>query len=222
MAHGFGASHWVRTFVPGAHYMDFMVYDFDGDGKAEMMCRTAPGSQDGLGNYVGSLAKWQTSNGPHPRSTTPDDYRFNNPNPNTTNGYVMHGPEFITVFNGLTGEELATTTWYPKRDPDNDNDNPTASRINTVWGDSYGNRLDRFLAGIAFCDGIGPVQSFVEVTTRGRMSQPGTGAMANSRSVGLSAVIRRTSPIAGRARTVCPSAMLTVTAKMKCFTALLQ
>ena len=28
----------------GAHYTQFMVYDFDGDGRAEMMCKTAPGS----------------------------------------------------------------------------------------------------------------------------------------------------------------------------------
>lgn len=143
----------------GAHYMDFMVYDFDGDGKAELMCRTAPGSRDGLGNYVGGLAKWQTSNGPHPAFNDTDDYRFNNPN-GVTNGYVLHGPEFMTVFNGLTGEELATTTFYPKRDQDNNDDNPSASRINAIWGDSYGNRLDRFLAGVAFCDGVRPSAIF--------------------------------------------------------------
>ncbi len=144
----------------GAHYMDFMVYDFDGDGKAELMCRTAPGSVDGQTNYVGGLAKWQTSNGPHPTFNNTDDYRFNNPNANTTNGYVLHGPEFITVFNGLTGAEMATTTFYPKRDQDNNDDNPSASRINTIWGDSYGNRLDRFLAGVAFCDGVRPSAIF--------------------------------------------------------------
>ncbi|MFM2296111.1 MAG: hypothetical protein RLZZ350_2524, partial [Verrucomicrobiota bacterium] len=140
----------------GAHYMDFMVFDFDGDGKAELMCRTAPGSIDGQGNYVGGAAKWQNANGTRPAFNDTDDYRFNNPNANTTNGYIMHGPEFITVFNGLTGAEMATTTFYPKRDPDNNDDNPTASRINTIWGDSYGNRLDRFLAGVAYVDGIRP------------------------------------------------------------------
>ena len=144
----------------GAHYMDFMVYDFDGDGKAEVMCRTAPGSLDGQTNYVGGAAKWQNANGTRPAFNNTDDYRFNNPNPNTTNGYVLHGPEFISVFNGLTGAELATTTFWPKRDQDNNNDNPSASRINAVWGDSYGNRLDRFLAGVAYCDGKRPSAIF--------------------------------------------------------------
>nr|UXE44817.1 hypothetical protein Hi04_10k_c3780_00005 [uncultured bacterium] len=143
----------------GAHYMDFMVYDFDGDGKAELMCRTAPGSRDGLGNYVGGVAKWQNSNGTRPAFNDTDDYRYNNPN-GVTNGYVLAGPEFLSVFNGLTGEEMATVTYYPKRDQDNNNDNPTASRINTIWGDSYGNRIDRFLAGIAFLDGIRPSAIF--------------------------------------------------------------
>jgi rhamnogalacturonan endolyase len=143
----------------GAHYMDFMVFDFDGDGKAEMICRTAPGSKDGLGNYVGGAAKWQNSNGPRPTFNDTDDYRYNNPN-GVTNGYVLAGPEFLTVFNGLTGEEMATVTYYPKRDQDNNNDNPTASRINTIWGDSYGNRIDRFLAGVAYLDGIRPSALF--------------------------------------------------------------
>ena len=31
----------------GAHYTQFQVYDYDGDGKAELMCKTAPGSKDG-------------------------------------------------------------------------------------------------------------------------------------------------------------------------------
>ena len=29
----------------GAHYTQFMVYDFDGDGKAEMCVKTAPGTK---------------------------------------------------------------------------------------------------------------------------------------------------------------------------------
>jgi rhamnogalacturonan endolyase len=143
----------------GAHYLDFMVYDFDGDGKAEVMCRTAPGSKDGLGNYVGGAAKWQNANGPRPSFNDTDDYRNNNPN-GVTNGYVLAGPEFLTVFSGQTGEELATATYYPKRDQDLDVDNIATSRMDAVWGDHYGNRLDRFLAGIAFLDGRRPSAIF--------------------------------------------------------------
>ena len=143
----------------GAHYMDFMVYDFDGDGKAELMCRTAPGARDGQTNYVGGAAKWQNANGTRPTFNNTNDYRFNHPG-GVTNGYVLAGPEFITVFNGLTGEELATATWSPHRDPDTGNDNPSTSTMNSIWGDNYGNRIDRFLAGIAFCDGIRPSAIF--------------------------------------------------------------
>ena len=131
--------------------MDFMVYDFDGDGKAEVMCRTGVGAKDGLTNYVGGVAKWQTSNGPHPTFNNTDDYRTTGPNGG--NGYVLAGPEFISVFNGQTGEEMATTTFYPKRDQDNNDDNPSATRMNDIWGDNYGNRIDRFLAGVAYLDG---------------------------------------------------------------------
>ena len=144
----------------GAHYMDFMVYDFDGDGKAELMCRTAPGSVDGQTNYVGGAAKWQNANGTRPSFANTNDYRFSHPGANTTNGYVLAGPEFITVFNGLTGAELATATWSPHRDPDTGNDNPSVSTILAIWGDDYGNRIDRFLAGIAFCDGVRPTAIF--------------------------------------------------------------
>jgi rhamnogalacturonan endolyase len=57
----------------GAHYTQFMVYDFDGDGHAELMCRTAPGARDGLGNYVGGAAKWQNANGARPSFNNTDD-----------------------------------------------------------------------------------------------------------------------------------------------------
>src|SRR5262249_30224731 len=142
----------------GAHYMDFMVFDFDGDGKAEVMCRTAPGSKDGLGNYVGSVAKWQSVNGPHPTFNNTDDYRTTGPN--GANGYVLAGPEFLSVFNGQTGEEMATATYYPKRDQDLNDDNPSSTRINTIWGDGYGNRIDRFLAGVGYFDAKMPSALF--------------------------------------------------------------
>ena len=154
-----GALLWRIDLGPniraGAHYTHFMVFDFDGDGRAELMCRTAPGTRDGAGNYVAGAANWQNANGARPPFNNTDDYRYSNPN-GLANGYVLAGPEFLTVFEGSTGQELASAGYYPKRDPDNNNDNPTASRINAVWGDSYGNRLDRFLAGVAYLDGKQP------------------------------------------------------------------
>lgn len=109
-----------RNVRSGAHYMDFMVYDFNGDGKAEMMARTADGTKDGKGKIIGS-------------STA--DYR-------TSNGYVLTGPEFISVFNGETGSVMATQDYWPARGVVGD------------WGDTYGNRVDRFKAAVAYLDGV--------------------------------------------------------------------
>ena len=46
----------------GAHYTQMSVCDFDGDGKAELACKTAPGTKDGTGAYL--------STGPLPATTT--------------------------------------------------------------------------------------------------------------------------------------------------------
>ncbi|SEQ73351.1 Regulation of enolase protein 1, concanavalin A-like superfamily [Natrinema salaciae] len=106
----------------GAHYAPFLVYDFDGDGIAEFVVRTADGTVDAAGNVIGDPdADWRN-----------DD------------GYVLDGPEYLTVFDGTTGEELVTTDFRPARgDP-------------CQWGDCYGNRVDRFLAGVAYLDGERP------------------------------------------------------------------
>ena len=51
-----GASIWVRISVLSAHYTQFLVYDFDGDGKAEMVCKTSAGSVDARGRFVSDAA----------------------------------------------------------------------------------------------------------------------------------------------------------------------
>jgi len=117
----------------GAHYTQFLVYDFDGDGKAEIMCKTAPGTKDGTGSYL--------SKGPAAYDNDFADYR-------NTSGYILSGPEYLTVFEGLTGKELATVNYIPERG------------IVSSWGDSYGNRVDRFLACVAYLDGKKPSAVF--------------------------------------------------------------
>jgi rhamnogalacturonan endolyase len=109
----------------GAHYTQFVVYDLDSDGRAEVACRTAPYTKDGLGNYV--LMPGDTLT----------DYR-------NTSGYILSGPEYLTIFDGLTGRVIANTNFYPDR--------VSVSQ----WGDNYGNRVDRFLAGVAYLDGQRP------------------------------------------------------------------
>jgi rhamnogalacturonan endolyase len=84
----------------GAHYTQFMVYDLDGDGKAELACKTAPGTKDATGDYLRL--------GPAAGTDHTADYR----NPS---GRVLAGPEYFTIFNGETGVELATTEYDPPR-----------------------------------------------------------------------------------------------------------
>ncbi len=53
-----------RNIRDGAHYTPFIVYDLDGDGKAEMVCKTADGTRDGLGNILGDPnADWREKGG---------------------------------------------------------------------------------------------------------------------------------------------------------------
>lgn len=110
----------------GAHYTQFMVFDLDGDGLAEVACKTAPGTMDGQGRYVLMGTDKPTAN-----------YR-------NSSGYILSGPEYLTVFDGLTGANLSTVAYNPPRG--------TVS----AWGDTYGNRVDRFLACIAYLDGVRP------------------------------------------------------------------
>ena len=153
-----------KNIREGAHYTQFMVYDLDGDGKAEMVCKTADGTIDGIGNVIGdanadhrqqpaaapvdSDKPAQTVEMPRPAG------RQRQPDPRGRFGYILKGPEFLTVFNGLTGAAMSTVSYIPQRHPDTDS--PTPEQINAVWGDSYGNRVDRFLACVAFLDGQRP------------------------------------------------------------------
>ncbi len=118
-----------KNIRAGAHYTQFMVYDLDGDGKAELACKTAPGTRDGSGSYL--------SLGPAAGADHEADYR-------NSSGYILSGPEYFTIFDGETGNELATTDYIPPR-----------GNVSS-WGDSYGNRVDRFLACIAYLDGERP------------------------------------------------------------------
>lgn len=125
-----------RNIRAGAHYTQFIVYDLDGDGIAEISCKTAPGTIDGVGNPV--LLVGHDVNA---------DYR-------NGSGYVLSGPEYLTVFNGATGAAMATVPYIVPRHPSTEN--PSSSQLNTIWGDGYGNRVDRFLAGVAYLDGQRP------------------------------------------------------------------
>ncbi|TYP76553.1 GDSL-type esterase/lipase family protein [Paenibacillus methanolicus] len=106
----------------GAHYSPFLVYDFDGNGKAEVVVKTADGTKDGKGNVIGDGTK---------------DYR-------NEGGYILSGPEYLTLFDGTTGAAVSNVAYEPPRGNVSD------------WGDGYGNRVDRFLGAVAYLDGKKP------------------------------------------------------------------
>lgn len=140
-----------KNIREGAHYTQFMVYDLDGDGRAEVACKTADGSVDGKGKGIGDpKASWVNPEG----STAEGINSRGETGSRNTSGYVLKGPEYLTLFDGLTGAELATTKYLPARHPETDN--PTREQMQAVWGDGYGNRIDRFLAGVAYLDGERP------------------------------------------------------------------
>ena len=116
-----------KNIREGAHYTQFMVYDLDGDGKAEIVMKTADGTIDGKGKVIGDSTK---------------DYR-------NKDGRILDGPEFLTVFNGLTGEAMATTNYIPARG----DIGAWGGRGGNGHNDNYGNRVDRFLACVAYLDG---------------------------------------------------------------------
>ena len=131
----------------GAHYTQFMVYDFDGDGKAEMMCKTAPGTKDGTGIYVNQAA----TDNKIKAADNDKDWR-------TSAGRVDGGHEYLTVFNGQTGEAIHTIAYYPNR-----NALAELSEASGTfnWDDrsgkkdrgDYGNRGERYLAAVAYLGG---------------------------------------------------------------------
>ena len=118
-----------KNIREGAHYTQFMVYDLDGNGSAEVAAKTADGTVDGLGKVIGDAAA---------------DHRG-------ANGHVLAGPEYLTIFHGRTGAALATAGYIPRRHPANQN--PTAEELREVWGDGNGNRSERYLAAVAYLDG---------------------------------------------------------------------
>lgn len=124
----------------GAHYTQFLVFDFNGDGKAEVICKTAPGTIDGVGNYVTVAADDATIKA----ADNTKIYR-------TSVGLILNGPEYLTVFNGETGAAINTINYTPSRGITTND--PSTSTLKSIWGDNYGNRADRFLACVAYLDG---------------------------------------------------------------------
>ena len=133
--------HNIRA---GAHYTQFMVYDFDGDGKVEMMCKTAPGSKDSEGTFVNQATDNATIKGAD-----------NTKSWITSSGRMDGGHEYLSVFDGATGKVVNTIAYNPNR-----NNTSTLSEAQGTFNwaegktDTHGyNRGDRYLAAVAYLDG---------------------------------------------------------------------
>lgn len=157
--------HNVRA---GAHYTQFMVYDLDGDGSAEVVMKTSDGTVDGEGNVIGdatadyreqgdttalkarmqqnrpaAMNQMRPRNGKMPQRKLQMPPRNWKPTP-PNQGRILTGNEYLTVFNGLTGKAMQTIDYVPQRGNLED------------WGDNRANRADRYLAAVAYLDGIHP------------------------------------------------------------------
>ena len=62
-----------KNIREGAHYTQFMVYDLDGDGRAEVAMKTADGTIDGKGKVIGDASV---------------DHR-------DKDGHILKGPEYL-------------------------------------------------------------------------------------------------------------------------------
>ena len=140
-----------KNIRAGAHYTQFLVYDFDGDGKAEIICKTSVGSVDAKGRFVSDAA---TDAGIRELDNAAD-YR-------NRRGRILTGPELLTVFNGETGKAMHTIWYQPNRAFGIGNQVEEGEHLengypaySSVWGDknNYGNRGERYLAGVAFLEG---------------------------------------------------------------------
>ncbi|WP_440105139.1 rhamnogalacturonan lyase [Streptosporangium sp. H16] len=205
----------------GAHYTQFLVYDFDGDGRSEVMLKTAPGTGVIRYDAAGNPQKERFVTMPRPGYSHTDDYRLSAagyfdhlvdtfmkwhehpevvagrwpatleqafgitpthayplsrqaatelathfvdvyaPSRSGNNrlrefaGFVVKGPEYLSVFDGATGRELQTVDYKPGRGDDG-----------LLWGDyamariEPANRVDRFLSSVAYLDGRRPSAIF--------------------------------------------------------------
>jgi len=133
-----------KNIRAGAHYTQFMVFDFDGDGKSEIMMKTADGTCDGKGKYIGNKDANYITNGFIDKNI---DGKMQSKRQKVS-GRILTGPEYLTVFEGATGSELKTVDYIPARGNVSD------------WGDSYGNRSERYLACVAYLDGKHPSAVF--------------------------------------------------------------
>jgi|CZCB01.1.fsa_nt_gi rhamnogalacturonan endolyase len=146
-----GNSFWRIELGPNVttQKVNMMVYDLNGDGKAEVACLTGPGTRDGSGNYL---------------SSGPAASVYHNMIIPRKSGNLMTDPQFITVFDGETGIEMATVELWP----------PIGSltEMKKNWGDDYGHRASSLKGAVLCTEEYGNILVF----TRGIYTRIGMAA----------------------------------------------
>ena len=132
-----GTQLWRIDFGPnvlaGCRFT-FLCYDFDGDGKGELICKTAQGSKDATGEY---LHTGPASRANHTKSSV-----------NSSGVITDGGEEWLTCFDGVTGCELATINYWPKFNIQSNWDD----RSGKTDGNTYGHRGNWTKGCVAFLD----------------------------------------------------------------------
>ena len=127
-----------KNLRAGSHYTNMLVYDFDGDGKAEVVTRTCDGTKDSKGKIIGDPNVDWREHGDWQKEKKTGEMILKN------QGRILKGKDYLTVFSGKTGRALHTIDYIPQRGN------------SQAWGDNRANRSDRFLAAVAYLDGKTP------------------------------------------------------------------
>lgn len=135
----------------GAHYSPYLVYDMDGDGKAEFIIKTAPGTKDATGAYVSEVGADASITG---ITSNGSDFR-------NSNGHVINGEEFLTIFSAETGRALQTIWYNPNRGLETGKAS-TYGTWETIMGKKTNyNRGERYNACVAYLDGLDHLPSII-------------------------------------------------------------
>jgi rhamnogalacturonan endolyase len=122
----------------GAHDTQLCVADFNEDGCAEVMVRTADGTKDALGNIIGDESQ---------AGAYEDSWAYQD------GGKALRSPLYVTAFDGKTGKALDSIDYYP-------NNIAGSTEVSLSFGDDFGNRSERYNATIAYLDGKKPSAVF--------------------------------------------------------------
>jgi len=123
--------------------MNVIAFDFDGDGKAEVVTRTSEGTKDGLGNIIPDLGNAMGQPVPDGKTNYRDRFQQN------SSWYEYEGPEYLSLFDGETGEMLDRIDHIARQPVDQ-------------WGSSgmsaaqLAHRACKYHYGAPYLDGIHP------------------------------------------------------------------